>query len=359
MLFKLILVLCVIQTCLSRCDECNNDYTRIKRAKYYSNPPPRFYRKPPMSYPIRGPFSYTPPPGYMDDGDKNSGPPAPYKVSKPKEGLGDEDFQNLIKYLSKQDLDRIVELAGEKLRHTERFPSPNEQKNMFKNSELDFDPSKLIPFTNDDHKPSNIEYSNPPNYVQIRPGSSPDNNQVNPYLEPEESKQISYLNGHIQKELNKVEYQQVAQKGRDDVIFTDSESMKEEQLPRPQNLREEIDYEASYTNNVPSIVQAQSYKLENFADLPLMNYDHSKLETVNSYSVPHYTVTSSRNQESLAVPPPSFHVNTNVQTNQVAQQSDAHLKAIKIWTHKSTGTAYTLHDDGTLSLERPLPKRPF
>ncbi|XP_026318978.1 uncharacterized protein LOC113229554 isoform X1 [Hyposmocoma kahamanoa] len=39
------------------------------------------------------------------------------------------------------------------------------------------------------------------------------------------------------------------------------------------------------------------------------------------------------------------------------EHSDAHLKAVKIWTHKSKGTAYTLHDDGTLSLELPLPKK--
>jgi hypothetical protein len=40
------------------------------------------------------------------------------------------------------------------------------------------------------------------------------------------------------------------------------------------------------------------------------------------------------------------------------EQSDAHLQAIKIWTHHSRGTAYTLHDDGTLSLEKPARPKP-
>lgn len=75
-------------------------------------------------------------------------------------------------------------------------------------------------------------------------------------------------------------------------MFTDSSMLKEEELPKPMNLREE-EQAISYTNNVPSVVQADSsYEVKNFGDLPLMNYQNSKLHTVSSYNVPHYTVSN-------------------------------------------------------------------
>ncbi|CAH1636651.1 unnamed protein product [Spodoptera littoralis] len=156
---------------------------------------------------------------------------------------------------------------------------------------------------------------------------------------------------------------------------------EEETLPPPINMRE-VDFDVSYTNNVPTVVQADStsYEVENFGDLPLMNYN-SKLHSVSSYHVPHYTVTQSKSQ-SLPSPPSSSYSSsqsyssssTGLKPSPAAasikappvepapppsvakEQSDAHLKAIKIWSHKSKGAAYTLHDDGTLTPEWPRPK---
>ncbi|CAF4849507.1 unnamed protein product [Pieris macdunnoughi] len=366
MTLRLIIVICVLQVITSViCSDYRNNYTRIKRAKYYSNPPPRFYKLPPPPQLVRTPFSYTPPPEYMD-GDHPARKPV--KVNKNKEGLGDEDFKNLIKHLSKQDFDRILELAAEK----DRYSRPFEKRpsNAY-NSEQDFQLNKAIQFPDSDQV-IHIDDTPPSNFVQIKstnnigrdPYVKPD---ISPYLSPEEShqnEQISYLNGVIEQEFNPdVINHEPNSDSNSHTLYTNSDTMKEERLPKPDNLRDVADFEISYTNNVPTIVKSSSYKLENFANLPLMNYENSKLERVNSYNVPHYTVTSSRNQQpqSLSV---SSSFSSPVQPappkSLAAEQSDAHLKATKIWTHKSTGTAYILHDDGTLSLERPIrPKRKF
>lgn len=54
---------------------------------------------------------------------------------------------------------------------------------------------------------------------------------------------------------------------------------------------------------------------------------------------------------SLSVKTPE--VETAPPASVTKDQSEAHLKAIKIWTHKSKGVAYTVLEDGTLTLERP------
>lgn len=97
--------------------------------------------------------------------------------------------------------------------------------------------------------------------------------------------QILFLDEYIQNEMNKQ---------RPDMnMYSGSINLQDQPLPSPSNLREQ-DYEISYTNNIPQVVNADNnpYKVENFADLPLMNYDDSKLDTVNSYNVPHYTVSN-------------------------------------------------------------------
>lgn len=55
---------------------------------------------------------------------------------------------------------------------------------------------------------------------------------------------------------------------------------------------------------------------------------------------------------------PKIEAAPSAESSAAYAQSDAHLKAIKIWTHRSKGTAYTLHSDGTLSLEFPSKPRP-
>ncbi|XP_026318979.1 uncharacterized protein LOC113229554 isoform X2 [Hyposmocoma kahamanoa] len=154
---------------------------------------------------------------------------------------------------------------------------------------------------------------------------------------------------------------------RDGHIFTDSSMIKEEELPKPTNLREE-ELVISHTNHVPAIVKPDStYEVKNFGNLPLMNYHNSKLHTVSSYNVPHYTVTTTRQKSPvLQLSSSSSSLSASQKYPEIEyappdatgkEHSDAHLKAVKIWTHKSKGTAYTLHDDGTLSLELPLPKK--
>ncbi|KOB65404.1 Uncharacterized protein OBRU01_22801 [Operophtera brumata] len=440
-MIKLVLVLTVICAVIAKTQSENGyngrpygpyiqpmqGYTRIKRVKY-SNPPQRFYSRPPVSFPNKGVFSYTPPPNYMMDNDE----PPPYpgnpypgssrpKVSKrpTNEGLGEKDLQNFVKYLSKQDLDKILEFAGQN-RDSERYRDPyekhldyrsttDEYKSIYNSiqgpekyspkpkeddskifsalvQEIDLDP-KFNPHqqkkpneynnniaTYDDPRTSdpnpyqdkkpNENYSNLGNFVtDPTPLSAfytdPSNHTNNAPLDTQESmqSQIAYTNTQ-----------------NNGALFTDSKVMPEENLPKPLNLRDEQDFDVSFTNNVPTVVKADpSYKLENFGDLPLMNYN-SKLDTLSSYHVPHYTVTSSKSLSSNAAPSPSYTAPSSYSpsssyssssparvpavepappSSAAKEQSDAHLKAVRIWSHKSKGTAYTLHDDGTLSLEKP------
>ncbi|CAH2260102.1 jg4814 [Pararge aegeria aegeria] len=362
--FSLILFLCAVIgiNCWSgdNCAGCRgSEYTRNKRAKYYSVPSYKYYNRPTYSH-NRGPF-YTSSHSYTQNDIGPATRQRPYKVSKrpTHEGLGDEDFNNLMKYLSNKDLDKIVEFAADKEIYTDKYRDLNdyEYNGDLKNTDYEED---LRPYSQFEYnKYSSFENRNPNINMNYLYSQVPINTE-----ESGETEQLSVLDEYIQKEIN-------VMSDRNN-IFTDSDTMREEQLPKPLNLRED-DYVVSFTNNVPSFVKPETeYRLENFADLPLMEYENSKLEKVNSYSVPHYSVISSSNSlprspsPTLASPSllPSILSLKNVPEVEPAppastakEQSDAHLKAIKIWTHKSKGTAYTLHDDGTLSLENPTRPR--
>ncbi|CAG5002576.1 unnamed protein product [Parnassius apollo] len=374
------------------CNECRSAMknVRIKRAKYYSSPQ-RFYKRPPMGHPVYGAFSYTPPPGYMmDDEEQIPSSQRPTKFSKrpSDDGLKQEDLKNLIKYLSKKDLDKIVEFAMEKEKYRDTYfeKTRDFKKQVHTNNEGNFkdanDEKRFSldgPYINPNgYKHSNMEFQNSnikytPQPKPIRESESDLENRaeaVKMYFtspsEPQETiqnQQFAVVDAFIQQEFNGMGNE------RSQNIFTDSKVMEEEYLPTPLNLRPE-DYDASFTNNIPTFIKADSssYKLENFGSLPLMNYN-SKLHSVSSYSVPHYTVTSPTGYQTPPEPPQlsSSHSSSDVEspplelapaTTNYRDQTDAHLKAIKIWTHKSRGTAYTLHDDGTLSLEKPLRPKP-
>ncbi|XP_063362778.1 uncharacterized protein LOC134651609 [Cydia amplana] len=409
-------------------------HIRVKRGKYYSYPS-RFYRRPPNSYPVKGAFSITPPPGYMMDDDEPPYPGRPHdprpKVSsskRPSDGLRDEDINNIVKYLSKQDLDKLIDMASEKERFrensVERRPYKRDETRVIKDTDystqgfnlngpykiyesdkfnrngpwaqesdsipINFKPQDEVyngPFRSqntEEFRPKPQEYDskhNGPyaptdllNYVEDATQSKIVYvNHDTPNLQTEESmqnKQISYLNAYIHHEINDMPKVENGQ--------------GEELLPKPVNLREE-DFDVSYTNNVPTVVKP-SYKVESFGDLPLMSNAY-KLDTVSSYKVPHYTVSSERKSNVLnpisnlclysvtssskynppPPPPPSSSSNSSPPVplepappiSSAKEQSDAHLKAIKIWSHRSQGTAYTLHNDGTLSLERQRPKNKY
>ncbi|XP_063534743.1 uncharacterized protein LOC134744757 [Cydia strobilella] len=407
-------------------------HIRVKRGKYYSYPS-RFYRPPPNSYPVKGTFSITPPPGYMTIDDEPPYPGRPHdprpkvsSIKRPNDGLRDDDINNLVKYLSKQDLDKLIDIASEKERFRENsverrpykrdesrvkdteYPTPGfslngpykiyESDKFNKNGPwlqesdsipINFKPHDEVynePFrsqNNEEFRPKPQEYDkyNGPyaptsvlNYVEDATQSKVVYvNHDTPNFQTDESmqnKQISYLNAYIHHEIN-------------DMPKQEDNGHREELLPKPVNLREE-DFDISYTNNVPTVVRP-SYKVESFGDLPLMSNAH-KLDTVSSYKVPHYTVSSERKLNVLNLisnfsyitvtssskysppppPPPSSSYSSPSVPLEPAppisaakEQSDAHLKAIKIWTHRSQGAAYTLHNDGTLSLERQRPKTKY
>lgn len=297
--------MCVVQM---KSDNCENlqENLRMKRSKYYHYPQ-RFYRPPPHAYPIKGPYSYTPPPNYTVD-ERPATLSRPPKVSRP-EGLGDDDISNLVKYLSKTDLDKIIEFAGEKESEyrpsykrpkvrvqeidDEKFslngpflnpvrPELNEQsyvRDIHSNPErTSYDSNSNVNYINDDSQPKLI-YSRPP-----------DTENYNP----------TYLNSPLEPQETRVSYQlsnspNVYQSNN---VVKDTYMDKEEQLPKPVNLREYEEYQVSFTNNVPSVVKADSsYKLENFGELPVMNYQNSKLHSVSSYNVPQYTVSMTDGQK--------------------------------------------------------------
>lgn len=150
-------MLCLV---IDKCYSQYRPYRRIKRGKYYSSPPQRFYSRPPFSFPVGGTFPYTPPSNYKDDE-----PPYPGsrpKVSKPptNDGLGDEDINNLMKYLSKQDLDKILDYT--KTSTTAHNAGLNEFKpnkyNEFRPSQNDIsDTSYLYEKFNDNNYKTGIE----------------------------------------------------------------------------------------------------------------------------------------------------------------------------------------------------------
>lgn len=272
------------------CYECRTkEYIRIKRGKYFSNPPTKFYDRPPYSPSIKGPFSYTPPPGYTPN---DIGPPhpapsrrRPYKVSKrPDEGLGDEDIHNIIKYLSNKDLNKLIELAMESKRYTGAYQRAEatltEDVN---NGNNERETTKYFMEGHSNTEKYNFENNRNINHFT----NSHQVPEYKPNIDPKDlswQEQVSFLDAYIQKELNEGSQEK-------NNMYTGSETMQRGQLPNTSNLQNN-DFVASFTNNIPNVVKvATSYDIKNFADLPLMNNENSKLDTVNSYEVPHYTVS--------------------------------------------------------------------
>ncbi|XP_026736777.1 uncharacterized protein LOC113500260 [Trichoplusia ni] len=365
-MFRIALLL-VFYACVVNSDDgygYSRSYARVKRGKYPGTPL-RFYNRPPLSFPINGPFSYTPPP-FMEEAPYPGS--RPYKVSRrpTNDGLGDDDINNLVQHLTKQDLDKILEFAYDKDKYNEKSKYVE-----YKYSQSQKKESIVKPAYTNDHYRGNPEPSNNFHYQN-----------ENPY-EKEMREMIKYVNYVTQATPVRDELQDDRPAPYDFKVSQNTypgpsnpqipETNEEDNLPPPVNMRP-ADYVASYTNNVPTVVQAESssYKLENFGDLPLMDYN-SKLHSVSSYHVPHYTVTQPKPAQR---PQPdsysqSFSSSTQLKPSPAAasvkappyepapppsvakDQSDAHLKAIKIWSHRSKGAAYTLHDDGSLTPERP------
>lgn len=332
----------------------------------------------------------------MQDDDAPYRGSRPYKVSKrpTNDGLGDDDISNLVKNLSKQDLDKILEFASGNDKYSQKgnsvdyeYSRPHKREN-----------SQRPPYTKDFYKGNvdnkyqaektyEIEFKKYINYVtEATPiNYTPKDERRNPYAIESEPNQLSFygpqndgppqfktyseqdnapppyrfgsqgrptnaltpeddsataFNGLGAQDTQPNQYKpfvfqdnQVAQlqpygprdtqipvsipndsqisqnfgnpqgtnvyPGSSDSDFT--ETNEEEKLPPPTNMRE-VDYDASFTNNVPTVVKAEtdsdSYQVESFGDLPLMNYN-SKLHSVSSYHVPHYTVSISDNLSSL------------------------------------------------------------
>lgn len=303
-------------------------YTRIKRGKYISSSPQRFYSRPPVSPQIKGIYSYTPPPNYMANDDEPQYPGTPAHFRPPKvsnrpttDGLGNEDINNIVKYLSKQDLDKIIDLAG--VRDREKYtedsfeeikynrPPKDDYKSIRTNlHDIDNEKTSKKPLTDEDNKLFQAlvqEIDIDPKYNSMQESKTVNYNKpIQPIVSydtqptPREAYWNNFKNNNnlydtsaLAAEESMLQRQIVFLKSQinDGAVYTDSSIMAEEKLPKPLNLRE--DYDVSYTNNVPTIVKAEqnSYKIENFGDLPLMGYN-SKLDTLSSYHVPHYTVSN-------------------------------------------------------------------
>lgn len=360
--------------------ERTNDYWRIKRAKYY--PPLRFYRPTRMvPYgPAKGLFSYTPAPNYMMDDDKQSSsfrpPNVKGKSKRPTISMSEEDINNIVKFMSQKDLDKLIEMA-EKEKYIDKYKIPeyNESEreipkpgsDIYKADVQEMDADNFNPFSYGDsnhnyakestqsriiyRKPPNKEYlSQQLNYQGINPdinymkdsskimyanseSPTPDKlinsqdiidyemNVRNADYMKDISTQFTYSNlPNIENGLLKTKYKNLEDNQsyiqhtgldmnevkedfnlaynfnemitKDGHIFTDDSILQDEELPKPLNLREE-EQVISHTKNVPRVVKADSsYEVKNFGDLPLMNYHNSKLESVSSYHVPHYTVST-------------------------------------------------------------------
>lgn len=365
----LTLVLCAVMVNINcertnDCPYCTPVNVRIKRVKY-SFPPQRFYKLPPMIQPVKGIFSYTPPPNYMMDDDKQSPLFRPPRVSKrPTESMSEEDINNIVKYMSQKDLDKLIEMA-EKEKYIDKFkmPEKNERDERTKTGsdvfkadvkEIDVDTSNSHFYgdrSNDYVKESTqpkVIYKKTPlnkefiNYQGINTNinymkdsskimyANSESQMPKKFINPQDifDYEMNVRNSNTKKDItpdiqngpikttytslennpsniqdsgldmNEMkEYFNMVQKfneklTKDGHIFTDSSMIKEEELPKPTNLREE-EQVISHTNNVPAVVKADSrYEVKNFGDLPLMNYQNSKLHSVSSYNVPHYTVST-------------------------------------------------------------------
>lgn len=340
-----------------------------------------------MAFPIKGVFSYTPPPFMQDDEAPYPGN-RPYKVSKrpTKEGLGDDDISNIVKNLSKQDLDKILEFASEKDKYAYKnkeveneYYRPLQKENLQR-------PTYTKDFYNENvdakyqaEKPYEIEFKKYINYVTEATSVKdvPQDERRNPNSTEAKPNQVSFYGPQrdgpppfkntdqnnvlhpfqgFSAEAGSTKFQgfgtqddrptQLKGLGSQDsyphrdkpFVFQDeqpttfkahglleeqirpasltdsvtnqnylnsqkfnvdpgssnpdfTETNEEEKLPPPTNMREE-DFDVSYTNNVPAVVKvdSDSYQVESFGDLPLMNYD-SKMYSTSSYHVPHYTVS--------------------------------------------------------------------
>ncbi|GBP39680.1 hypothetical protein EVAR_25504_1 [Eumeta japonica] len=331
--------------------ELMHDYKRPKRAKYYGGGggPPGWalHRPAPRAPPF---YSHTPPPDYMFD-DENS--PASFAPSaspvfklgllskKPAAGpetLVDADIANLVRSLSKNDLDRIIEYAGEKsgrpyIRNAIDGPAE---------------------YDGDDHRrPSRGRPGRPA-------GAGPRSPVGSPYV-PDGAPSPSHAYGNSELGAGMVA-------DRDPLLFV-TDRYREEEFPNVSSFRDDsADFDISYTKNIESVIKpVADYKLGNFGELPLMN-EESKTKSIDSYNVAHYTVTSissppeskkSDSGERGAGAEPKFEAAPAAGAAAAARaHSDAHLKAVKIWTHHSVGAAYTVHDDGSLSPEKPLLRKP-
>lgn len=355
----LTLVLCavIVNINCERTKDCNtSNYVRIKRAKY-SYPPHRFYRAPPMIQPIKGIFSYTPPPNYMMDDDKQ---PPPYRPSRVSKRPTEDEINNIVKYMTQKDLDKLIEMAEkEKYIHKYRMPEKYERdertkpgSGIYKTDVQEMNAENLYAHFYGERgdyvkesmhpkiiyrKPSPYKefISQQSNYQGINPNTNYMKNSLNKLINQqyitdyemnvrdanymEDNTKYKYSNvpniqnglvrttyienipSHIQTTglgMNEVNdyfnfvqnFDEMLTKNRH--IYTDSSLIKEEELPKPANLWEE-EQVVSNTNNVPTVVKADSsYEVKNFGDLPLMNYDNSKLHSVSSYNVPHYTVSN-------------------------------------------------------------------
>lgn len=230
----------------------------------------------------------------------------PYKVSKrpSSDGLGDNDINNLVKHLTKQDLDKIIEFANEKTKDLDiEYNRPYKRENSIRPTYAKDAYKGNIDTNYQDEKPYEVEFMKYVNYVteatptkyalqEDRRSPYPIDSKPNQvtFYSPQEDQRIPVpvdTGGSLTSE--NIINTQIPYQVSSNPYF--SETTEEENLPSPVNMREE-DFAVSYTNNVPTIVEADSssYKAENFGDLPLMNYN-SKLYSVSSYNVPHYTVS--------------------------------------------------------------------
>lgn len=342
---------------------------RIKRSKYYDSPPPgaKVYRRPSYGFPPRTIISNTPPPNYRTEEEPPY--PQPPRTHRKPEGLGDEDINNIIKFLSKQDLDKIISFAGARERD-----SPSKKVTSERDGDYEFQNQAVLsqryegfsqngPYiksTNDQDKNFQVDYYGPSsssiqevqkyintapvinipdgkdsvsNYQQVYLGNTGNDlrsryQSSNTILDTQESiqsfakvydsnlaqgnnfqtqyqtsngqssegdfqkyaKVFDYGNNNqYQTQMENQRYVQTYQKVYGDDVVKD----QEEVLPRPVNLREDIDeaIDAAQTRQVAAIARPDpEYKVESFGDLPVMNY-HSKMFSVSSYNVPHYTVS--------------------------------------------------------------------
>lgn len=252
------------------CQNC--PHVRVKRAKYYSSPYMRYRKTYKPEFP-KGYYSYTPPPNYLsNDGPQidNDAPPKQFHVKRQKSNLNDDDINNLFKNLSKEDIDKILEFANGKDSPTPNL-YPSEQALYYATSVTTERAMNIEFYSADEASMNSHQQYNGQAYIQ--------------------QPQTTLATMPYAGDINNV-FSDPNQNGFQ-TLFTDEKIMKEEELPKPLNLREEDNYDISYTKHKPVYAKPPSqgsYKLENFGRLPLSDHS-SKLTSVSSYNVPHYSVS--------------------------------------------------------------------